>query len=62
MERASPSSPPRASPPYALAIFDFDLDADDTGKIATLETGGSLFFSHRDPNIVKAMSERKRDI
>ena len=45
-----------------LAIFDFDLDTEDTGKIATLETGGSLFFSHRDPKIVKWMSERQLDI
>jgi len=45
-----------------LAIFDFALDADDFARIATLETGGSLFFSHRDPKIVRWMSERKLDI
>lgn len=45
-----------------LAIFDFELDADDMSKIATLETGTSSFFSHRDPKIVKWMSERKLDI
>jgi 2,5-diketo-D-gluconate reductase A len=27
--------------------------------IATLETGASSFFSHRDPKMVKWMSERK---
>src|SRR4051812_15168866 len=42
-----------------LAIFDFDLDTDDTSQIANLETGTSSFFSHRDPSIVKRMSERK---
>jgi 2,5-diketo-D-gluconate reductase A len=45
-----------------LAIFDFALDADDVARIATLETGDSLFFSHRDPKVVRWMSERKLDI
>jgi 2,5-diketo-D-gluconate reductase A len=31
-------------------------------QIATLETGTSSFFLHRDPAIVKSMSERKLDI
>jgi 2,5-diketo-D-gluconate reductase A len=45
-----------------LDIFDFHLDDSDTARIATLETGKSSFFSHRDPAIVKNMSERKLDI
>jgi 2,5-diketo-D-gluconate reductase A len=45
-----------------LAIFDFELDVDDMAKITTLDTGTSSFFSHRDPKIVKWMSERKLDI
>ena len=45
-----------------LAIFDFELDADDTAKISKLDTGTSSFFSHRDPAIVKWMSERKLNI
>jgi 2,5-diketo-D-gluconate reductase A len=45
-----------------LAIFDFKLDEADITRIATLETGTSSFFSHRDPAIVKWMSERKLDI
>jgi 2,5-diketo-D-gluconate reductase A len=45
-----------------LTIFDFELDADDITRIATLDTGTSSFFSHRDPSIVKWMSERKLDI
>lgn len=45
-----------------LAIFDFALDEDDMARIATLETGQSCFFSHRDPAIVKWMSERTLDI
>lgn len=45
-----------------IAIFDFELDADDMAAIATLETGQSSFFSHRDPAMVKWMSERRLDI
>jgi 2,5-diketo-D-gluconate reductase A len=45
-----------------LAIFDFELDANDTAQVATLDTGTSSFFSHRDPAIVKWMSERTLDI
>lgn len=42
-----------------LAVFDFELTDADMKSIATLETGTSSFFSHRDPAIVKWMSERK---
>ena len=42
-----------------LDIFDFELSVDDMQVIAQLETGTSSFFSHRDPGIVKWMSERK---
>jgi 2,5-diketo-D-gluconate reductase A len=45
-----------------LAIFDFALDTDDLNHIAKLDTRTSSFFSHRDPAIVKWMSERKLDI
>jgi 2,5-diketo-D-gluconate reductase A len=45
-----------------LAIFDFELDANDMAQVASLDTGTSSFFSHRDPKIVKWMSERKLDI
>jgi 2,5-diketo-D-gluconate reductase A len=45
-----------------LAIFDFSLTGDDMAAIAALETGTSSFFSHRDPEMVKWMSERKLDI
>jgi 2,5-diketo-D-gluconate reductase A len=45
-----------------LAIFDFELDSNDMAQIAGLDTGTSSFFSHRDPAIVKLMSERKLDI
>ncbi len=42
-----------------LAVFDFELSDGEMQAIATLETGKSSFFSHRDPAIVKWMSERK---
>ncbi|SAL05561.1 2,5-diketo-D-gluconate reductase B [Caballeronia arationis] len=42
-----------------LAVFDFELSDEDVQAIASLETGTSSFFSHRDPKIVKWMSERK---
>jgi len=45
-----------------IAIFDFELDEADMTRIATLDTNTSSFFSHRDPAIVKWMSERKLDI
>ena len=42
-------------------IFDFDLDTSDMNSIGTLETGESLFFDHRDPAMVKFLSEAKRN-
>lgn len=45
-----------------LAIFDFELDDADMARIAKLETAASSFFSHRDPAIVKWMSERRLDV
>jgi len=41
-------------------IFDFELTADEMIAIATLETGTSSFFDHRDPTMVKMLSEAKR--
>jgi 2,5-diketo-D-gluconate reductase A len=45
-----------------LTVFDFELSHEDMTRIATLETGQSAFFSHRDPAIVKWMAERKLEI
>ncbi len=45
-----------------LAIFDFDLDDSDLARIHELETGTSSFFSHRDPAVVKRMTERRLDL
>lgn len=43
-------------------IFDFELSQQDMNSIAMLDTSESLFFSHRDPAMVKWISERKLDI
>jgi 2,5-diketo-D-gluconate reductase A len=43
-------------------IFDFELSANDMEKIAALDTKESLFFDHRDPNMVKWLSERKLEL
>lgn len=45
-----------------IDIFGFQLDDEDVARIAALETGTSSFFSHRDPAMVKWMSERKLDL
>ena len=45
-----------------LDVLGFQLDDSDMAGIAMLETGKSSFFSHRDPAIVKWMSERRLDI
>jgi 2,5-diketo-D-gluconate reductase A len=43
-------------------LFDFELSADDMQMIQTLDTKEILFFDHRDPNMVKWLSERKLDL
>ncbi len=45
-----------------LAVFDFELDDADMARIQTLDTNTSSFFSHRDPAMVKWMSERRLDL
>jgi 2,5-diketo-D-gluconate reductase A len=45
-----------------LRVFDFVLDEAEMARIAQLETGQSSFFSHRDPAMVKWISERRLDI
>jgi 2,5-diketo-D-gluconate reductase A len=39
-----------------LAVFDFELTDDQMARIATLDTGASLFFDHRDPAMVGRLS------
>ncbi|MCX2585352.1 aldo/keto reductase [Pedobacter sp. MR22-3] len=40
-------------------VFNFRLSEEDMQEIATLDTGKSLFFDHRDPAMVKWLGERK---
>ena len=43
-------------------IFDFELSPEDMDAIVSLDTKKSLFFDHRDPEIVKWLDTRKLDI
>lgn len=42
-------------------IFNFELTQEDMDAIRQLDTGTSLFFDHRDPAMVKFLSEAKRN-
>ena len=42
-------------------IFDFELSSEDMAAIATLDTGQSAFFDHRDPAMVKMLASYKRN-
>jgi 2,5-diketo-D-gluconate reductase A len=42
-----------------LDVFDFALTDEDMSRIATMETGVSLFFDHRDPAMVSWLNSRK---
>src|SRR3954469_15650132 len=42
-------------------IFDFELSPEDMEAIATLDTKTSLFFDHRDPNVVKTLGQAVRN-
>jgi 2,5-diketo-D-gluconate reductase A len=44
-----------------LNIFDFNLTREDMEAIATLDMKTSLFFDHRDPNMVKALGQARRN-
>ena len=41
-----------------LDIFDFQLTDQEMGRIAAMDTGASLFFDHRDPQIVSQIGNR----
>lgn len=44
-----------------IAVFDFELSDDEMERIAGLDTGGTLFFEHGDPEMVKWLNSRKGD-
>jgi diketogulonate reductase-like aldo/keto reductase len=43
-------------------IFDFELSANDMEQIKILDTKQSLFFDHRNPEMIKWMGSRKLDL
>ena len=43
-----------------VAVFDFQLTDQEMGRIAGLDTGASLFFDHRDPEIVSRIGNVRR--
>jgi len=43
-------------------IFDFELSTEDMSAIASLDMKTSMFFDHRNPEIIKWMGSRKLDI
>ena len=42
-----------------IDVFDFELTADETARIAALDTGESLFFDHRDPVMVSQLGNMR---
>jgi diketogulonate reductase-like aldo/keto reductase len=44
-----------------IDVYDFELTDDQLARIATLDTGSSLFFDHHDPEIVTWLAGRRLD-
>jgi 2,5-diketo-D-gluconate reductase A len=44
-----------------LDVFNFELDAEDMALIAAMDTKASLFFDHRDPEMVSFLGQRRVD-
>lgn len=59
---AIPKSVHKARIAENFAIWDFELSGADMEAIAALDTGCSLFFSHQDPQWVRALGTRVLDI
>jgi 2,5-diketo-D-gluconate reductase A len=45
-----------------ISVFDFELYEEDVAAITTLDTKTSIFFDHRNPDMVKWLGERKLDV
>jgi 2,5-diketo-D-gluconate reductase A len=44
-----------------IEVFDFQLTDDQMARIAEMETGESLFFDHRDPEMVSRLGNVRID-
>ena len=44
-----------------IDVFDFTLTDDQMAAITALDTGKTLFFDHRDPEVVTWLSKRRLD-
>jgi 2,5-diketo-D-gluconate reductase A len=44
-----------------VIAHDFELTGDETARVATLDTGGSRFFDHRDPAQVSRLGKARID-
>jgi len=42
-----------------LDVFDFALTNQEMARIATMDTGASVFFDHRDPAMVSWLNSRR---
>ncbi|MEV4682330.1 aldo/keto reductase [Streptomyces kurssanovii] len=42
-----------------IDVFDFELTDDQMAAVATLDTGSSLFFDHRDPAVVDRLAKSR---
>jgi 2,5-diketo-D-gluconate reductase A len=42
-----------------IDVFDFELTEEQMARIATMDTGASLFFDHRDPALVSQLASRR---
>lgn len=57
---AIPKSVRRERMEENFQVFDFSLTAANMDAIASLDTASSSFFDHRDPAMVKTLSEAQR--
>jgi 2,5-diketo-D-gluconate reductase A len=44
-----------------MDVFDFELTKGEMARIASLDRGESLFFDHRDPEMVSQLGNRRVD-
>lgn len=42
-----------------IDVFDYELTDDEMERIASMDRGDSLFFDHRDPQVVSWMATRR---